>query len=165
MIMSNLNDEFTFEVIDQPIEKTTKPNKKKENSVVKDISSDCVFVLPETFEFEEIDEFLITSKKGQTFKPTFNHLLSKHIVNGVEYTNKHIITPDSKRDYNNENDWDLLRSLVIMKCVRRNRRKEKVVLDDIVEFRLLPKQWAEDLCEYLFRNDFNFIVYEENNRW
>lgn len=163
--MSDINNEFTFEVIDQPIDKNTKSSKSKKTNVVKDNSVDCDFVLPEIFEFEEIDEFLITSKKGQRFKPTFDHLLTKYIVNGIEYTNKHLMSSDSKRDYNNENDWDLLRSLVVMKCVRKNRRKEKVVLDDIVEFRLLPKQWAEDLCEYLFRNDFNFIVYEENNRW
>ena len=163
--MSDINNEFTFEVIDQPIDKNTKSSKSKKTNVVKDNTSNHIFVLPETFEFEEIDECLITSNKGKSFKPTFNELLTKYIVNGIEYTNKHLISSDSKRDYNNENDWDLLRSLVVMKCVRKNRRKEKVVLDDIVEFRLLPKQWAEDLCEYLFRNDFNFIVYEENNRW
>lgn len=163
--MSDVNNEFTFEVIDQPIDKNTKLSKSKKTNVVKDNSVDYDFVLPETFEFEEIDECLITSKKNQIFKPTFNELLTKYVINGIEYTNKHAVSLDSRRDYNNENDWDLLRSLVVMKCVRKNRRKEKVVLDDIVEFRLLPKQWAEDLCEYLFRNDFNFIVYEENNRW
>jgi hypothetical protein len=48
--------------------------------------------------------------------------------------------------------------------MRKNKRNQKIVLDDIVEFRLLPKDWAEELCGYLFRNNINFTVYDNNTR-
>ena len=151
MIMSNLeNNDFTFDVVDEIVKETPKVKKKAKNAktgVVKNNDQESTFVMPEVIEFEEIDECLIFNKKGKRFAPTFN-----------SYEDK-----DKIRFYNNEKDWDLLRGLIIMKCIRKNKHNQKVVLDDIVEFRLLPKDWAEELCNYLFRNEFNFVVYEDEN--
>lgn len=140
-------ENFTFEIIDEDMSivedkpkkaaKVRKPRKDKSPDEISD------WVIPEIIEIEEVDSCLIFSNK----KP------------------KLYFDECSTRYYHSKEDWELLRSLVIMKCVRKNRKKENIVLDDIVEFRLMPSVMAEELCNYLFRNDINFVVYEENNNW
>jgi len=139
-------ENFTFEIIDDDTsiteEQTKKAAKTKKPRKTKSADEVSDWVLPEVIEFEEVDSCLIFSDK----KPKL-------------YFNE-----NTTRYYNSQEDWELLRSLVVMKSVRKNRKKEKIVLDDIVEFRLLPKEMAEELCDYLFRNDINFVVYENKTR-
>ena len=57
-------------------------------------------------------------------------------------------------------DWDFYATLVRMKVRRKNKKGIVPVLDDIVEFRMLPNKEANELCQWLFDNDFTFVVYE-----
>ncbi len=57
-------------------------------------------------------------------------------------------------------DWDFYAALVTIKVQRKNRKNQIPVLDDIVEFRMLPTKEANDLCDKLFAMDYVFVVYE-----
>jgi hypothetical protein len=57
-------------------------------------------------------------------------------------------------------DWDFYASLVRIKVRRVNKKGLVAVLDDIIEFRMLPTNEANILCQWLFDNDFTFVVYE-----
>lgn len=57
-------------------------------------------------------------------------------------------------------DFDFYASLVTIKVQRKNRQNKLVVLDDIVEFRMLPVKEANELCDRLFAMDYLFVVYE-----
>lgn len=57
-------------------------------------------------------------------------------------------------------DFDFYAALVTIKVQRKNRKNEVVVLDDIVEFRMLPVKEANELCDRLFDMDYLFVVYE-----
>lgn len=156
--MNNLeNHEFIFEEVDESIKQPKKTRSNKKTGIVVSKDQDYELVIPEVLEFEEIDECLVFSNRKKS-KLYFDSTNTQYVNTGYPTENNQI------RFYNTEADWDLLRSLVVMKCMRRNRKKEKIVLDDFTEFRLLPKEWAEELCNYLFRNDFVFVVYENNTR-
>ena len=149
--MSNLNDHnFVFEIVEQEITEPVKVKKTKKTGVIQNNEQEYDFVIPEVIEFEEIDECLILNNK----KPKLY----------FDSTNNYGKDSNPIRFYNTEADWDLLRGLVVIKCMRKNKHNQKIVLDDIVEFRLLPKNWAEELCNYLFRNNINFVVYENDMR-
>lgn len=64
------------------------------------------------------------------------------------------------RDGWTKKDWDFYAGLVKIKVLRKNKRGITPVLDDIVEFRMLPTKEANQLCQWLFDNDFTFVVYE-----
>lgn len=64
------------------------------------------------------------------------------------------------RDGWTKKDWDFYASLVRMKVNRKNKKGIVPVLDDIQEFRMLPTKEASELCQWLFDNDFTFVVYE-----
>lgn len=149
--MNNLNDHnFVFEIVEEKITEPVKVKKNKKTGVVQNNNQEYDFVIPEVIEFEEIDECLILNNK----KPKLY----------FDSTNNYAKDSNPIRFYNTEADWDLLRGLVVIKCMRKNKHNQKIVLDDIVEFRLLPKDWAEELCGYLFRNNINFVVYENDMR-
>jgi len=57
-------------------------------------------------------------------------------------------------------DWDFYASLVRIKVRRVNKKGLVAILDDIIEFRMLPTNEANILCQWLFDNDFVFVVYE-----
>jgi len=151
---NNTENNFNFEIVEIPVAKS---KQNKNTSINKNNDPSYTFVMPEIVEFEEIDESFIISTNDKKFKPSFDDLIYDN-ENASSYVKNNRI-----RNYNNEADWDLLRSLVIMKVIRKNRRNKQVVLDDIVEFRLLPNTWAEELCNYLFKNNFNFVVYEDES--
>lgn len=149
--MNNLDEHnFVFEIVEEEAAKPVKVKKNKKTGVVQNNDQEYDLVIPEVIEFEEIDECLIlNNKKAKLY---------------FDSTNNYAKDSNPIRFYNTEADWDLLRGLVVIKCMRKNKRNQKIVLDDIVEFRLLPKDWAEELCSYLFRNNINFIVYDNNTR-
>lgn len=64
------------------------------------------------------------------------------------------------RDGWTKTDWDFYAGLVRIKVLRKNKKGIVPVLDDIVEFRMLPTKEANELCQWLFDNDFTFVVYE-----
>lgn len=154
---NNIENNFNFEMIDIPVKQSTKSKQNKNTGIIKNNDPSYTFVMPEVIEFEEIDENLLISDNKKSFKASFDDLIYDN-QNASKYVKNNRV-----RNYNNEADWDLLRSLVIMKVMRKNRQKKQVVLDDIVEFRLLPNTWAEELCDYLFRHNFNFVVYEDES--
>ena len=149
--MNNLDEHnFVFEIVEEEAAEPVKVKKNKKTGVVQNNDQEYDLVIPEVIEFEEIDECLIlNNKKAKLY---------------FDSTNNYAKDSNPIRFYNTEEDWDLLRGLVVIKCMRKNKRNQKIVLDDIVEFRLLPKDWAEELCGYLFRNNINFIVYDNNTR-
>lgn len=57
-------------------------------------------------------------------------------------------------------DFDFYAALVTIKVQRKNRKNQIPVLDDIVEFRMLPAKEANELCDKLFAMDYVFVVYE-----
>lgn len=57
-------------------------------------------------------------------------------------------------------DFDFYAALVTIKVQRKNRKNQIPVLDDIVEFRMLPTKEANELCDRLFAMDYVFVVYE-----
>lgn len=149
--MNNLDDHnFVFEIVEEEITEPVKVKKTKKTGVVQNNDQEYDLVIPEVIEFEEIDECLILNNK----KPKLY----------FDSTNNYAKDSNPIRFYNTEADWDLLRGLVVIKCMRKHKHNQKIVLDDIVEFRLLPKDWAEELCNYLFRNNINFVVYENDMR-
>lgn len=75
---------------------------------------------------------------------------------GGTYLNNH----PHFRDGWTKTDWDFYAGLVRIKVLRKNKKGIVPVLDDIVEFRMLPSKEANELCQWLFDNDFTFVVYE-----
>jgi len=65
------------------------------------------------------------------------------------------------RTYWEDNDQDLLMSLVTVKVQRMNRKKQEVILDDIREFRLLKKVFRDQLVDRFTNIGFSFSVYGE----
>lgn len=64
------------------------------------------------------------------------------------------------RDGWTKTDWEFYASLVRLKVARNTRKNKLTVLDDIVEFRMLPTNEANELCQYLYDTDLLFVVYE-----
>ena len=65
------------------------------------------------------------------------------------------------RTYWEDNDQDFLMSLVSIKVVRMNRKKQEVILDDIREFRLLNKDARDQLIKSFTIVGYNFSLYGE----
>lgn len=101
------------------------------------------------FEFEIIDEDQIQDTRNKK-KP-------KLYFDGGTYLDHE----PHFRDGWSEKDWNFYAMLVRMKVRRDNIRKRVTVLDDVVEFRMLPDNVASDLCDWLKSNDFKFVVYHD----
>ena len=106
--------------------------------------------IPDNMEYEFIDEELVEitrrekQEKIEAFFPYGSYSAER-----------------TYRDYWTETDHDLLSSLVSIKVMRMNRRGKVAILDDIVEFRRLPRQKAMELIEHLFNHEMKFSVYHD----
>lgn len=90
---------------------------------------------------------------------TFPHQKKKKIkthFDGGSYLNNY----PHHRDGWTKVDFDFYAALVTIKVQRKNRKNQIPVLDDIVEFRMLPTKEANELCDKLFAMDYVFVVYE-----
>jgi hypothetical protein len=73
----------------------------------------------------------------------------------------YLINSPHFRDGWTETDWYFYALLVRMKVRRDNRRGRVSVLDNIVEFRMLPSMFAEEFCDSLYSEGFKFVVYKD----
>lgn len=119
------------------------PQQVKEIIMTNDVNS------PETLDFEICEESDLTYARQPKKK------IKKHFDGGTYLTNS-----PSFRDGWTKVDWDFYASLVTIKVQRKNRKNEVPVLDDIVEFRMIPTKEANELCQRLFEMDYLFVVYE-----
>lgn len=65
------------------------------------------------------------------------------------------------RTYWTNEDQEFLQSLVRIKVIRINNKNKTAILDEIVEFRLLKKLYAEALVKEFIFHEANFIIYAD----
>jgi hypothetical protein len=103
-----------------------------------------------SIEFEIIEETDIMysrqpkEKKAQTFYPYGSYS-----------------TERTYRDYWSDEDQALLQSLVRIRVIRDNAKGKVTVLDNLTQFRLLKEVFANELCDWLFNNEYKFVVYND----
>jgi len=129
---------------DKQQEQTMTEQQVRDNILQNDVSSSDTLGMEIV---EESDLVFAGRKKKPKVKPYFD--------GGTYLTNY-----PHHRDGWTKADWDFYASLVRMKVRRKNKKGIIPVLDDIVEFRMLPNNEANELCQWLFDNDFLFVIYE-----
>jgi hypothetical protein len=65
------------------------------------------------------------------------------------------------RTYWTNEDQEFLQSLIRIKVIRMNNKNKTAILDEIVEFRLLKKMYAEALVKEFIFHEANFIIYAD----
>jgi hypothetical protein len=95
----------------------------------------------------EESDLVFSRQKKKVVKPYFDG--GTYLTNYPNY-----------RDGWTKTDWDFYSALVRLKVGRANKKSKVPVLDDLIEFRMLPTNEANTLCQWLFDNEFVFVVYE-----